>query len=153
VRHCRIRGAALKVVLISAVVAGVTAIGEAMAVADALGLPEDLVKAAMPQSPVAGIAGRAFAQGSHFAIRLAAKDVALAAASADLPVSCAVHTRLLEFPAEREEDVAIAAVVRTAQLLINPFGYWSRYLSGMPTLSGHPADRYNPVALQNWPRV
>jgi 3-hydroxyisobutyrate dehydrogenase-like beta-hydroxyacid dehydrogenase len=109
-------GAALKVVLISAVVVGVTAIGEAMAVADALGLPEDLVKAAMAQSPVAGIAGRAFAQGSHFAIRLAAKDVALAAASADLPVTRAVHTRLLEFPAEREEDLGqIVAAIRASQ--------------------------------------
>ena len=67
------------------------------------------------------------------------------------------------------DGLAIAAVVRTAQLLVNPFGYWSlqhmhrdeclsphwqqRYRSEMPTLSGHPADRYTPVALQNWPRV
>ncbi len=62
-------GAALKIVLINAVVAGVTVIGEAMALADTLGLSEDLVKRAMAASPLAGIAGRAFTPDAHFPIR------------------------------------------------------------------------------------
>lgn len=98
-------GAALKIVLINAIVAGVTAIGEAMALADALGLSEELVKRAMTASPLAGIAGRAFAQGSHFPLRLAAKDVALATTAADLPLSQAVYERVTAYPEAAEEDL------------------------------------------------
>ena len=99
-------GAALKIVLISAVVAGVTAIGEAMALADQFGLPQELVVSAMTASPLAGIAGRAFAQQSSFAIRLAAKDVALATNAADLPLARAVYERLTAFPEAQDEDLA-----------------------------------------------
>jgi 3-hydroxyisobutyrate dehydrogenase-like beta-hydroxyacid dehydrogenase len=99
-------GAALKVVLINAVVTGVAAIGEALVLADSLGLPEDLVKSAMAASPLAGIAGRAFAQGVHFPIRLAAKDVALATSVTDLPLAEAVHAQLTSFPAAADEDLA-----------------------------------------------
>lgn len=99
-------GAALKIVLINAVVTGVAAIGEALVLADALGLPEELVKSAMAASPLAGIAGRAFAQGVHFPIRLAAKDVALATAAADLPLAEAAHATLTSFPAAADEDLS-----------------------------------------------
>lgn len=71
-------GAALKLVLINGIVNGVAVIAEAMALADRLGLPEELVKTAMAASPLAGIAGRAFAEGAFYAIPLAAKDVGLA---------------------------------------------------------------------------
>jgi 3-hydroxyisobutyrate dehydrogenase-like beta-hydroxyacid dehydrogenase len=98
-------GAALKVVLISGVAAGVTVVAEAMALADALGLPEDLVTGALAKSPLAGVAGRAFAQGAHYPVRLAAKDVALATASADLPVAGTVHERLTAFPGAASEDL------------------------------------------------
>ncbi|GAA1601077.1 NAD(P)-dependent oxidoreductase [Kribbella sancticallisti] len=98
-------GAALKLVLINAVVNGVALIGEAMALADALGLPEDQVRAALASSPLAGLAGRAFADGSYFPIRLAAKDVALASEAADLPVARAVHERLTAYPAATDEDL------------------------------------------------
>jgi len=70
--------------LINAVIAGVTVVGEAMALADALGLSEELVTGALANGPLAGIAGRAFAQGANYPLRLAAKDVTLATASADL---------------------------------------------------------------------
>lgn len=99
-------GAALKIVLISAVVAGVVAIGEAMALADQFGLPQELVASAMTASPLAGIAGRAFAQHSSFAVRLAAKDIALAASVANLPLTRAVHERLMAFPGAQEQDLA-----------------------------------------------
>ncbi|MCS7475261.1 NAD(P)-dependent oxidoreductase [Umezawaea endophytica] len=98
-------GAALKLVLINAVVVGVTAVAEAMTLADALGLPEDLTKGALAVSPLAGLAGRAFATGAHFPIRLAAKDVGLAAAAASLPLSSTVHKRLTEPGVPGDEDL------------------------------------------------
>lgn len=99
-------GAAMKVVLISAIVASVTAIGESMVAADAFGLPQDLVMQAMSHSPLAGIAARAFAEGSEFPIRLAAKDVALAIDTGDLPVARAVHARLMTSPQAQDDDLA-----------------------------------------------
>ncbi|MFJ6567123.1 NAD(P)-dependent oxidoreductase [Streptomyces sp. NPDC091292] len=100
-------GAALKVVLINGVINGVAVVAEAMALADALGLPEELVKGAMAASPLAGVAGRAFGQGAHYPIRLAAKDVSLAlsAAGTALPVASAVRDELLADPGAAEEDL------------------------------------------------
>src|SRR2546429_506086 len=99
-------GAALKVVLINAVIAGVTVVGEAMALADALGLPEELVTGALANGPLAGIAGRAFAQGANYPLRLAAKDVTLATAAADLPLLRTVHDQLIAFPEAGSEDLS-----------------------------------------------
>ena len=98
-------GAALKVVLINAVIAGVTVVGEAMALGDALGLPEELVTGALANGPLAGIASRAFARGANYPLRLAAKDVALATASADLPLLRIVHDWLIAFPDAGSEDL------------------------------------------------
>jgi 3-hydroxyisobutyrate dehydrogenase-like beta-hydroxyacid dehydrogenase len=107
-------GAALKIVLISAVVAGVTMIGEAMTLADAFGLPEDLVKSSMAASPVAGIAARAFSQDTLYQVHLAAKDVALATASADLPLYRTVHDLLTAYPSAADEDLShIVKLLRT----------------------------------------
>jgi 3-hydroxyisobutyrate dehydrogenase-like beta-hydroxyacid dehydrogenase len=99
-------GAALKVVLIGAIVAGVAVIGEAMALADAFNLPEQLVVGAMQKMPLAGLAARAFAEGSLYKVQLAAKDVALGADEAHLPVARAVRQRLLDFPTAATEDIA-----------------------------------------------
>jgi 3-hydroxyisobutyrate dehydrogenase len=74
-----------------------------MTLADAYGLPEDLVKGALANSTLGGVAARAFATGVHFPIRLAAKDVALATASADLPLARTVHEQLRT--AEAEQDL------------------------------------------------
>ena len=65
---------------------------------DALGLPEELVTGALANGPLAGIASRAFAPGANYPLRLAAKDVALATASADLPLLRIVHDWLIAFP-------------------------------------------------------
>ncbi len=97
--------AALKIVLITAVVTGVAAVAEAMALADRFGLPEDLVKSALAASPIAGVAGRAFATAARFPVRLAAKDVAIALASLDLPVYHAVHEVLTEYAEGAEQDL------------------------------------------------
>jgi hypothetical protein len=92
--------------LIGAVVTGVVIVGEAMALAYTLGLPEELVvAAALNHGPLAGIAGRAFAAGSLFQVQLAAKDIALATAVADLPIGRAVLDRLRNFPAASTEDI------------------------------------------------
>jgi 3-hydroxyisobutyrate dehydrogenase-like beta-hydroxyacid dehydrogenase len=98
-------GAALKLVLINAVVNGVALVGEAMALADSLGLPEEQVRRALSSSPLAGLAGRAFAEGAYFPVRLAAKDVALATDAADLPVARAIHERLTAYPDAANEDL------------------------------------------------
>ena len=99
-------GAALKIVLINAVIAGVTVIGEAMALADSLGLSEDLVKRALAASPLAGIAGRAFTPDAYFPIRLAVKDIGLATAHRDLPVAIAAREHLTAYPVAADKDLA-----------------------------------------------
>jgi 3-hydroxyisobutyrate dehydrogenase len=98
-------GAAMKLVMINAVVNGVVVIGEAMALADAIGLSAEQVRVAMAASPVAGIAARAFAEGAYYPIRLAAKDVALAADATELPIARAVYERLTAYPDAANEDV------------------------------------------------
>lgn len=104
-------GAALKLVLINSVIGGVALVGEALALADALGLPEELVVGAMAKGPLAGAVQRAFAREAHFPVALAAKDVGLATAAADLPVARAVLARLTEFPELADEDLSRAAHV------------------------------------------
>jgi 3-hydroxyisobutyrate dehydrogenase len=54
---------------------------------------------------LAGLAGRAFAEGAYFPVRLAAKDVALANDAADLPIARAVHDRLSAYDAAADEDL------------------------------------------------
>lgn len=98
-------GAAVKLVMINAIVNGVALIGEALALADALGIPEEQLKRTMAASPLAGIAGRAFTEGAYFPVRLAAKDVALAADAADLPIARAIHARLTAYPDAANEDI------------------------------------------------
>ncbi|MFI9101494.1 NAD(P)-dependent oxidoreductase [Streptomyces fildesensis] len=102
-------GAALKIVLISSVIGGVALVGEALALADTLGLPEELVVGAMAKGPLAGAVDRAFAREAHFSVALAAKDVRLATDAAELPVASAVLGFLTEFPELADEDLAQAA--------------------------------------------
>ncbi|MFD5271776.1 hypothetical protein [Streptomyces sp. NPDC058335] len=52
-------GAALKLVLINAVIGGVALIGEALTLADSLGLPRDLALRTLGAGPLAGAVGRA----------------------------------------------------------------------------------------------
>jgi 3-hydroxyisobutyrate dehydrogenase len=107
VTHCGPAGsgAALKLVLINAAIGGVTLVGEALALADAFGLPQQQVLESLWQGPVGGAARRAFAPASHFPVALAAKDVALATAVTDLPVLRAVHERLAAFPEIASDDL------------------------------------------------
>ncbi|GAA1546608.1 hypothetical protein GCM10009741_57670 [Kribbella lupini] len=99
-------GAALKIVMINAIVNGVALVGEAYQLADVYGLPEELVKQSLAGSPLAGLAARAAAEGAYYQVKLAAKDVDLAARAANLPIARTVHDRLTAYPQAADEDIA-----------------------------------------------
>ncbi len=71
-------GAALKLVLISAAIGGVALIAEALALADALGLDEQLTVRALQAGPLAGAVARTQADDADFPVGLALKDLTLA---------------------------------------------------------------------------
>ncbi|MBB5103167.1 NAD(P)-dependent oxidoreductase [Streptomyces spectabilis] len=85
-------GAALKLVVNTALLGGVALVAETLALADALGLDGDAARTALAHGPLGGAVARAFAQDVHFGADLAAKDTALAARVAELPVIKAVAT-------------------------------------------------------------
>ncbi|WP_285736989.1 NAD(P)-dependent oxidoreductase [Kitasatospora phosalacinea] len=99
-------GAALKIVVMGAVVTSVTAVGEALAVAERLGVPADQARGALAAGPLAGVMARIASTDADFPIRLAAKDLALADGG---PVFTAALTTLLADPARAELDLAAAA--------------------------------------------
>ncbi|MFD3562283.1 NAD(P)-dependent oxidoreductase [Streptomyces sp. NPDC058686] len=104
-------GAALKLVVNTAVIGSVGLVAEAMALADALGLPEDVAKGALAAGPLGGAVARAFAQGVHFGSDLAVKDIALATGTTELPAMEAVLGHFKEAaadPALAHEDIARA---------------------------------------------
>ena len=79
-------GAAAKVAVMSAIIPGIVAVGEALAVGRALGLDEDTLKTVFAHSPVAALTQRAFAEQANYATRLAAKDLCLAHRTEQTPV-------------------------------------------------------------------
>ncbi|WP_216897554.1 NAD(P)-dependent oxidoreductase [Nocardia alni] len=87
-------GAARKVVLITAALAGMTLLGEVVALGEALGIDRDTVLDGLATGPLGGVVARARNADSDFAIDLAAKDVGLALTSADLPQLTAAHAWL-----------------------------------------------------------
>ncbi|MFF2506975.1 NAD(P)-dependent oxidoreductase [Streptomyces sp. NPDC058067] len=104
-------GAALKLVVNTAVLGGVGLVAEAMALADALGLPEDVAKGALAAGPLGGALARAFATDVHFGSDLAVKDIALATATTELPAMEAVldHFKAVAAdPSLAHEDIARA---------------------------------------------
>ncbi|MFE5026718.1 NAD(P)-dependent oxidoreductase [Streptomyces sp. NPDC056656] len=104
-------GAALKLVVNTAVIGSVGLVAEAMALADALGLPEDVAKGALAAGPLGGAVARAFAQGVHFGSDLAVKDIALATETTELPVMEAVLGHFKQAAADPSlvhEDIARA---------------------------------------------
>ncbi|WKV74089.1 NAD(P)-dependent oxidoreductase [Streptomyces sp. PCS3-D2] len=99
-------GAALKLVLINAAVGGVALVAEALRLGGALGLPEELVRAQLARGPLAGAVARAYADTAYFPVALAAKDVALAAAHAPLPVLESVRAALASRPDLADRDLS-----------------------------------------------
>jgi 3-hydroxyisobutyrate dehydrogenase-like beta-hydroxyacid dehydrogenase len=104
-------GAARKVVLISGAIAGVTLVGELLAVADALGVPRDATLDGLAAGPLAGAVARVRSTGSDFAIALAAKDLGLATDAADLPQLAAARDWLRAAAAEGAADQDLRLVV------------------------------------------
>ncbi|WP_415950540.1 NAD(P)-dependent oxidoreductase [Streptomyces sp. KLOTTS4A1] len=104
-------GAALKLVVNTAVLGGAALVGEAMRLADALGVPEGTAKAALGRSALGGAVPRAFAEGVHFATGLAVKDIELATAVTRLPAMEVIRGHYAAHPDLAQEDIA-AAVAR-----------------------------------------
>ncbi|WP_306453548.1 NAD(P)-dependent oxidoreductase [Streptomyces sp. Tue6028] len=111
-------GAALKLVVNSAVLGGLALVAESMVLARALGLDDDTARTALANSPLGGAVARAFADGVHFGTSLAVKDVGLAVEAARLPALEAVleHYRSAAAdPAVARADVARAVThIRTS---------------------------------------
>ncbi|WP_405579315.1 NAD(P)-dependent oxidoreductase [Streptomyces sp. NBC_01190] len=102
-------GAALKAVLINAVIGGVVLTAEALALGKSLGLPDDLVRDGLAASPLAGLLQRVSTTTAHYPVTHAAKDVRLASAAADLPLARTVLDRLLAYPDLAAKDLAVIA--------------------------------------------
>jgi 3-hydroxyisobutyrate dehydrogenase len=104
-------GAARKIVLISAAVAGVTLVGELLALAEALGVPRDTALDALAAGPFTASVNRIKSTSSDFIITLAAKDLTLATDAADLPQLAAARDWLRTAAAEGAADVDVRDVV------------------------------------------
>jgi 3-hydroxyisobutyrate dehydrogenase len=105
-------GAALKLVLIGAIVSGVAVVHEALTLADALGLPAGVAERALAVGPLRELLGRARSTTADFAVSLAAKDVALGAAAADLPIADAVARKLRAYPDIADKDLSALTDLR-----------------------------------------
>lgn len=103
-------GAARKLVLINAIIAGVAVVGEALALADRLGVPD--ARDVLAASPLGALVGRAFATGVDFSVEMAAKDLGIAADLVDLPVMAAARDRLLAVPDQDSDLGAVVASIR-----------------------------------------
>jgi 3-hydroxyisobutyrate dehydrogenase len=104
-------GAARKLVLISAAMAGVTLVGEGLALAGALGVPRDAALEGLAAGPLAAALKRAQSTSSDFIITLAAKDLTLATDAADLPQLAAARAWLRTAAAEGAADQDVGRVI------------------------------------------
>lgn len=108
-------GAALKLVVNTAVIGGVALVAESLRLADALGLDGDTARAALAASPLAGAVARAFADGVHFGTELAVKDLELAVGTVELPAVEAVLEHFRLAAEQTPADIAQAVTtIRTA---------------------------------------
>ena len=104
-------GAARKILLISAAIAGVTLAGELIALAEALGVPRDTALDALAAGPLTASVNRIKSTSSDFIITLAAKDLTLATDAADLPQLAAARDWLRTAAAEGAADTDLRNVV------------------------------------------
>ncbi|MER6028029.1 NAD(P)-dependent oxidoreductase [Streptomyces sp. NPDC001851] len=113
-------GAALKLVVNTAVIGGVGIVAEALRLAAALGLDGDTARDALRAGPLGGAVERAFADGVLFTTDLAVKDLRIATSATELPVTTTVLERLRRTtrhePALSHADIAQAAthIIRTS---------------------------------------
>jgi 3-hydroxyisobutyrate dehydrogenase len=103
-------GAAIKLVANTSLVAGMTLLGETLALADSLGVPRELALEVLSAGPLGGVLRRAQAAGGFFTVELAAKDLGLAVGSASLPVSAtALDVVRAAVDAHGKEDLKVLA--------------------------------------------
>jgi 3-hydroxyisobutyrate dehydrogenase len=93
-------GAARKLVLISAALAGVTLVGEVLALAEALGVSRDVAMDGLAGGPLVGSVQRIRGTEGDFDVSLAAKDLTLATDAAALPQLAAARDWLRTAAAE-----------------------------------------------------
>ena len=91
--------------------AGVTLVGEALALAEALGVPRDAALEGLAAGPLAGSLNRVQSTNSDFTIALAAKDLTLATDAADLPQLAAAREWLRTAAADGAADQDVGRVV------------------------------------------
>ncbi|MBW8807007.1 MAG: NAD(P)-dependent oxidoreductase [Catenulisporales bacterium] len=103
-------GSARKLVLINAVVAGVAVVGEALALAERLGLADP--RTALEASPLAPLVARAYATGADFSVAMAVKDLRLGAEVLDLPIMAAARQALESAP-DHDADLGAAVLDMT----------------------------------------
>jgi 3-hydroxyisobutyrate dehydrogenase len=106
-------GAALKLVLNTALVTALASLSEVLAVAEAVGVPRDTALETLRSGPLGIAVNRATNHNGHFSVSLAAKDLdlALAAAGRSLPVAAAAGGRLREAMAAGRGDADLTTIV------------------------------------------
>ncbi|MEU8968877.1 NAD(P)-dependent oxidoreductase [Streptomyces monashensis] len=107
-------GAALKLVLNTALIGGVGIVAESLRLADALGVDGETAREALAAGPLGGAVGRAFADGVLFANDLAAKDLRIATGVTRLPVTEALLDHfgpIADDPAPARADLARAVTL------------------------------------------
>lgn len=100
-------GSARKLVLINGVVAGVALVGETLALAERLGLPDP--RAVLEASPLAALTARAYATTADFSVEMAVKDLRLGSELLDLPVMAAARA-VLESAPDQNADLGVAVL-------------------------------------------
>jgi 3-hydroxyisobutyrate dehydrogenase-like beta-hydroxyacid dehydrogenase len=99
-------GAALKLVVNTAMVTALGALHDTLAVADAVGIDRALALDALAAGPLGGAVQRATATGASFAISLAAKDARLALRDVQTAPVATAALQLLHSAADPTADVA-----------------------------------------------
>jgi 3-hydroxyisobutyrate dehydrogenase len=108
IRHCGPvgAGAALKLVVNTALVTALGALHDTLAVADAVDVDRKVALDVLAAGPLGGAVRRATATGASFAISLAAKDARLALRDVRGAPVAAAASQLLHDAAEQSADVA-----------------------------------------------
>jgi 3-hydroxyisobutyrate dehydrogenase len=106
------RGAALKLVANTALVTGLAALADTMAVARAVGVDPEAALSLAARGALAGAVTRATATGADFPIALAAKDLDLVLDLTSPPVVRAAAAVLRAAP---DQDADLGTIVRAAQ--------------------------------------
>ncbi|MEV0645878.1 NAD(P)-dependent oxidoreductase [Phytomonospora sp. NPDC050363] len=99
-------GAALKLVVNTAMITAVAAVAETLALAEALGLPADLIEKTLSAGPLAAALTRARSTTAAFPVAHAAKDLALAEAASGHTFAMSTAAREVLRGADGEADLS-----------------------------------------------